>query len=562
VTERTNIAVISGGDMVWSATITLCAEPGPSWNVCYQGDSNGGHSEVIGTVTAIEAIRDFGRVLLSLPEEYLFGAPLSIEGAELDQWQRRYLELCCQWSEGSDANSSVVALASLLSCFSSSEIAHIYSISEGFRSAYLGFIANQVEALYGPFPQETSFYEDVTAQLGGEISTQWFERLNALLDQESGSSRKEIEAANDRAREDVLRRFGSPDEIDGFVGLIERYGAAIPPGYLSHATLFSQPKSWASKRSLLIAWGACEGPLPVLPEAIVPKSSINRNLDVGFLRWICEGEESELVRRAFECNDDDTRALFSKLRKCVENAQSELERLSIETPSSQAHFVGLQLKKRDAEYLAAILPEELIDRYRRHDIDRKPIVEGQELFSSEARRVGHAVLNDRLVGKRYVVLCEMVELDYDGLFNRLEDIRGFSTMEEASCWIAQGKDAMADSVRDKYPNANESDPRPEQRDSVYFHEAPGISLTSCDSRRLGDPSRFFARTLFWDVLDLDPTADPVILLREAYAKSRDLGGLLERIGLAVSGFPIEEYRDLGSLGSEIVHVRAGAEVDV
>jgi hypothetical protein len=547
VIERTNIAVISGGGMDWSATISLCVEPEPSWSVCYQGDSNGGDSEVIGIVTAIEAIRDFGRVLLSLPEEYVFGGPVSIEGAELDQWQRKYLELCCQWSEGGDASNDVIALASLLSCFSSNEVAHIYSISEGFRSAYLGVVANKVKAIYGSFPQETNFFEDVTEQLGGEISAEWFERLNALLDQEADSSKNEIEAAAGRVREEILQRFGSPEEIDGFVGLIERYGAGIPPGYLSHATLFPQPKSWASKRSLLIAWGVCEEPLPALPEAIVPVPKINRNLDVEFLRWICDGKESELVRRAFECNDGDTRALFSKLWKFVRDTQFELERLSNETPSGQAHFIGLQIKKRDAEYLATILPKELIGRYRRHDIDRKPIIEGQELFSSEARRVGHAVLNDRLVGKRYVVLCEMVELDYDGLFNRLEDVRGFSIMEDASRWIAQEKAALADSVCGRYPNASESAPRPEQRDLVYFPEAPGVSLTSCDSHRLGDRDQLYARTYFWDVLDLDPTADPVMLLYQAYAKSRDLGRLLERIGLAVSGFPIEEYRDLGSL---------------
>jgi hypothetical protein len=342
----------------WFTEISVFERRGPFAAVFYEGDSvffeedkSGGYFRGwIGDVPKTDMVRELGRLLRQLPDEMTFSAD-NISSGDLGPWAAAYLSLCMRPETANE-----MALAEFLSCFPSNEIHLIFELFGEFKDPALLAMAHDVDDLGNGEPSEVGIYEHLVERYGPVDRDSWFEKVAAFVRQELASRRTMAEKNEAELRLEADGLYGSADDMSDLDRLVARFGRAIPFGYLAHAILFSPPRSAETTASLLGAWAEVEEPLPRPPNSnnAFVRGQVWPSVDLRFLAWLLQDRQSSLQDLAKGLPKKTRNKLLAKLMRYANQGAIDLANLEKEKAGSQAHYIGLKMRKSQAEFAVSL----------------------------------------------------------------------------------------------------------------------------------------------------------------------------------------------------------------
>jgi hypothetical protein len=74
------------------------------------------------------------------------------------------------------------------------------------------------------------------------------------------------------------------------------------------------------------------------------------------LEWLMRGRQSNLLDLAKGLPEITRDKLFAKLKSCAKQGAIDLANLNEQKAGSQAHYIGLQIRKSQAEFAVSLAP--------------------------------------------------------------------------------------------------------------------------------------------------------------------------------------------------------------
>lgn len=271
-------------------------------------------SPYVGDIYTSELVRNLGCLLLDAPAEYRIHGYTQVYAAPADTCESAYLGLC--WGSGDPIRQAV---ATFLTCLPRDAFLRCWELFPGFEGDPLARAAEAVFQRYVGFC-DPCIYKELAEEFGALDSVACFERVADTLSERNARQREEREREELESRR---LRYGSQEDVQDAAALIERFGDAIPPGYLVHAALFGSPPVGPVTDLLLFAWGRIESPLP--PGTMWKVVSLASG-DLPFLQWLLSGQKEAVLSRLSSSTDPRSEAARRKLVRLATEGREKLAR--------------------------------------------------------------------------------------------------------------------------------------------------------------------------------------------------------------------------------------------